>query len=157
MKFVCNAQKVMLFHCKSRAFVFFRILRAPKTHENVIVTVSTTYVFSAFFQKNKNPFKNIIKHWYFFENHVKVGFSCSKNKNSDALTYRFPHFFPHVFSLFQFLKFRYFALTESSQIIKHTRFSSKNSTKKWEGWSALREGPPSGLTAWKQHTSRAGL
>ena len=133
MKFVCNAQKVMLFHCKSRAFVFFRILRAPKTHENVIVTVSTTYVFSAFFQNNKIRFKNVNKALIFFRKTRKSSFFMLQKKNSDALTYRYSHFFPHVFSLFQFFKFSYFALTGSSQIIKHTRFSSKNSSKKWEG------------------------
>ena len=66
MKFGCNAEKVMLFHCKSRVFVFFRILKAPKTHENVIVTVSTAYVFSMFFHINKIPLKNVNKALIFF-------------------------------------------------------------------------------------------
>ena len=80
MKFVCNAKKVRLFHCKSKVFVFFRILKAPKTHENVIVTVSTAYLFSMVFYNNKTPFKNVNKTLIFFKIHVKVVFSCFKKK-----------------------------------------------------------------------------
>ena len=93
MKFVCNAKKVRLFHCKSKVFVFFRILKAPKTHENVIVTVSTTYLFSMFFQNNKIPFKNVNKALIFFRKTRKSSFFMLQKKLSDALTYRYSHFF----------------------------------------------------------------
>ena len=97
MKFVCNAKKVRLFHCKSKVFVFFRVLKALKTHENVIVPVSTTYLFSMFFQNNKTPFKNVNKTLIFFEKHVKVVFSMFQKKPRFNISI-FP-LFSYVFSL----------------------------------------------------------
>ena len=124
-----------VFSKKYKCFidVFYGILLIWKNIENTYAVLTVTITFSCVF----GAFK-IGKHTNTFDLQWKsLTLFALQTNFIDPLTYRFPHFFPHVFSLFHFLKFSYFALTESSQIIKHSRFSSKNRSKKWEGGSSL--------------------
>ena len=146
MKFVCNAKKVRLFHCKSKVFVFFRVLEALKTHENVIVTVSTTYLFSMFFQNNKIPFKNVNKTLIFFEKHVKVVFFMFQNKLRCFNISIFPLFFTCIFTFVVFFNLAILLWLRARKSLNTHVFLQKTAPKSGKGGLQLYSGSPSGLT-----------